>query len=126
MPSTAITEMFQASDALINQALFGETVTYIPISTGISKSVTMRIDRGVNLGRDKSNNTALNLGASDAVSHQALGYILVSDVSNPTYLDSVLATGPGGTAEIWTVLAVIQSDSSSHTISLRDDLRPQL
>lgn len=126
MPATVITEIFQNADTLLNQTLFGESVIYMPILTGIPKTITMRIDRGVDLGRDKSSSTALNLGAPDAVSYQALGYVLVSDVSNPEYLDSITATGPGGNSETWTVLAAIQSDSSTHIISLRDDLRPQL
>lgn len=126
MPATVITEMFQDADALLNQTLFGEIITYVFHSTGLNKVISTRIDRGVNLGRDRSSSVALSLGASDAVSYQAIAFTLVSDIPNPEYLDTITATGPGGNAETWTVLSVIQSDSSTHIISLRDDLRPQL
>ncbi len=125
MPATVITQIFQDADELLNQTLFGETVTYTPI-TGVAKSITMRIDRGVNLGKDRASNVTQGMGASDAVSYQAIGYVAVADIANPVYLDSISATGPGGNAETWTVLLIIQSDSSTHAIALRDDLRPQI
>jgi len=126
MPSAIITSIFKDADNLLNQTLFGESVIYTFFRTGLSKPITMRIDRGVNLGRDKSSNVALNFGATDAVSYQALGFPSVLDVPNPEYLDIVTSTGPGGNEETWTVLAAVQSDSSTHTISLRSDMRPQI
>ncbi len=125
MPATVVTSIFQGADELLNETLFGEGVTYTPWG-GAASSITMRIDRGVNLGKDRSSNVALDLGASNAVSCHAVGYLSVSDVALPAYRDSIAATGPGGNSELWTVLAIIESDSSTHTIALRDDLRPQL
>ena len=126
MPSSTVTSIFCAADTLLNSTLLGETVIYIFYATGLSKQITMRLDRGINLGRDKTNRAGYDLGANNAVSTQAIGYPSVSDVPLPEYLDKVTATGPGGNAEEWTVLNILETDSSCHTISLRSDLRPML
>lgn len=125
MPSAVVTSIFRSADTLLNQTLFGEAVVYTPYG-GAAKSITMRIDRGADLGRDRSSKVVQDLGASDAVSCHAIGYIMVNDAATPIYLDSITSTGPGGNSEVWTVLAIMESDSSMHTIALRDDLRPQL
>lgn len=112
MPSSAITAIFEAADTKLN-ALFGEEVTYT-FSDSTTDTFTMDIKRGSRLDVDEVGN---------AVSYQAVGYPLISDVAKPTYGEKISTTGPDGVAEEWTVLKILRTLPASHEIALRSDLR---
>lgn len=125
MPLSTVTDIFAAADDHLNNILYGEEVTYTPADESTPTTFDMRIDRGVNLGQD-TNRQGSNIGAKGAQAFQATGFILVTDKALPVYKDKISATGPGGNAETWWVLYIMASDSSTHTVALRSDLRAKM
>ena len=113
-PSSTVTSIFNAAESQLND-LFGETGTYTP-DGGTASTITIRIDRNIMLDNERL----------DGIAYHAVGYVLVSEVPTPGYLDKISTTGPGGNSEEWTVINVLASDQTSHKLALRDDLRPDL
>lgn len=125
MASSTVTAIFAAADNHLNNVLLGEEVTYTPADGSTVSIFDMRIDREINQGLNSSDK-GWNVGPNDVMSVHGIGLILVSDIACPVYPDKITATGPGGETEEWTVLFIMASDSATHTVALRNDLRPSI